>query len=64
MKNIQQKKTISKNFLLKECKEYSLNNSFFDPLSHSPPNDFMIKLKKRISNYCVSGIKENNDKIA
>ena len=66
MQNIESKnkKSISKNFLLKECNEYSLNNSFFDPVSCSPPNNFMIKLQKRIMNYNVSGIKENNEIIA
>lgn len=63
MKNIQSKnkKSVLKNFLLKECNEYSLNNSFFDPVSYSPPNDFIIKLQKRIINYNVSGMKEHND---
>ena len=31
--------------------EYSLKQHFFDPTKSSPPNDFMIKLKKRISVY-------------
>lgn len=40
-------------------KEYSLNNSCFDPFSRSPPNEFMIKLKKRINNHSL-GICNNN----
>ena len=46
--------TKSKNFSIKENKklqEYSLNNNYFDPSNHSPPNDFIIKLRQRISNY-------------
>lgn len=31
--------------------EYGLKQNFFDPSKSSPPNEFMIKLKKRISIY-------------
>lgn len=31
--------------------EYSLNQNFFDPSKSSPPNDFMLKLKLRMSHY-------------
>jgi hypothetical protein len=31
--------------------EYSLKQNFFDPSKSSPPNDFMLKLHMRISNY-------------
>ena len=31
--------------------EYSLKQNFFDPSKSSPPNDFMIKLHKRINKY-------------
>jgi len=31
--------------------EYSLKQHFFDPTKSSPPNDFMIKLQKRMSVY-------------
>jgi hypothetical protein len=31
--------------------EYSLKQNFFDPSKCSPPNDFMNKLKKRMSIY-------------
>ncbi len=31
--------------------EYSLKQNLFDPTKNSPPNDFMIKLQKRMSIY-------------
>ena len=31
--------------------EYSLKQNMFDPSKSSPPNEFMIKLKKRVSVY-------------
>ena len=31
--------------------EYSLKQNFFDPSKSSPPNEFMMKLKKRMSAY-------------
>ncbi len=31
--------------------EYSLKQNFFDPSKSSPPNDFMIKLRMRMSLY-------------
>jgi len=31
--------------------EYSLKQNFFDPSKSSPPNDFMVKLQKRMSVY-------------
>lgn len=31
--------------------EYSLKKHFFDPTKSSPPNDFIIKLQKRMSVY-------------
>lgn len=35
-----------------EClEEYSLNQNFFDPTKSSPPNEFMLKLKLRMSRY-------------
>jgi len=30
---------------------YSLNKNFFDPSKSSPPNEFMIKLHKRMNIY-------------
>ena len=38
--------------IMKECfnvPEYSLKQNFFDPSKLSPPNEFMLKLKLRIS---------------
>jgi hypothetical protein len=35
----------------KGFKEYSLKQNFFDPSKSSPPNDFMLKLKLRMSIY-------------
>jgi len=32
-------------------KEYSLKQNFFDPSKSSPPNEFMLKLKLRMSHY-------------
>ena len=31
--------------------EYSLNQHIFDPTKSSPPNEFMLKLKLRMSHY-------------
>ena len=31
--------------------EYSLKKNFFDPSKSSPPNEFMLKLHMRLSNY-------------
>jgi|APFre7841882793_1041355.scaffolds.fasta_scaffold371847_1 hypothetical protein len=35
----------------KETNEYNLNQNFFDPSKSSPPNEFMIKLRMRMSIY-------------
>ena len=32
-------------------KEYSLKKNLFDPSKRTPPNDFLQKLQKRMSNY-------------
>ncbi len=40
--------------------EYSLKQNFFDPSKSSPPNDFMSKLKNRMSAY-ESFINFDND---
>lgn len=32
-------------------KEYSLKKNLFDPSKKTPPNDFLQKLQKRMSNY-------------
>jgi hypothetical protein len=42
---------ILKNLSPSSKKEYSLNHSFFDPCKSSPPNDFMLKLEKRLQCY-------------
>jgi hypothetical protein len=31
--------------------EYSLKQNFFDPSKSSPPNEFMLKLRLRMSHY-------------
>jgi len=31
--------------------EYSLTQNFFDPSKSSPPNEFMLKLRLRMSHY-------------
>ena len=41
--------------------EYSLKQNFFDPTKSSPPNDFMIKLKQRMSVYNTSLYSNTND---
>jgi hypothetical protein len=43
--------------------EYSLKQTFFDPSKSSPPNDFLIKLHKRMSIYSKNfyiDIKDDN----
>jgi hypothetical protein len=42
--------------------EYSLKQCFFDPTKSSPPNDFMIKLHMRLTNYntIYSNVNEDN----
>jgi hypothetical protein len=35
----------------KEENEYSLKQHFFDPSKSSPPNEFMLKLRMRMSHY-------------
>jgi hypothetical protein len=41
--------------------EYSLKQHFFDPTKSSPPNDFMIKLRKRMSVYVTVLYSDIND---
>ena len=41
--------TVTQNVKLNE--EYSLKQNFFDPSKSSPPNEFMLKLQLRMSNY-------------
>jgi hypothetical protein len=43
--------------------EYSLKQNFFDPSKSSPPNEFMLKLHKRMciyNSYVHSGIKDDS----
>ena len=43
--------------------EYSLKQTFFDPSKSSPPNDFLIKLQKRMAIYNTDfylDMKDNN----
>ena len=51
-KNIQRSKKSPT--IMKECfatNEYSLKQNVFDPSKSSPPNEFMLKLKLRMSHY-------------
>ena len=41
--------------------EYSLKQHFFDPTKSSPPNDFIIKLQKRMSVYNTVLYSDIND---
>jgi hypothetical protein len=36
--------------------EYSRKQNFFDPSKSSPPNEFMLKLHMRLSNYNSIGL--------
>jgi hypothetical protein len=54
--NINQNKNqnINQNIIKKKdlsINEYSLKQKMFDPSKNSPPNDFMIKLKLRMTYY-------------
>ena len=40
--------------------EYSLKQHFFDPSKSSPPNEFMMKLHKRVSKFHHFENKEDN----
>jgi hypothetical protein len=42
--------------------EYSLKQNLFDPTKSSPPNDFMIKLQKRMSIYNNNSFQFDDDK--
>ena len=41
--------------------EYSLKQNFFDPSKSSPPNEFMLKLHKRMNLYNTLCIQEDVD---
>lgn len=52
----------SSNIKEQRLKEYSLKQNVFDPSKSSPPNDFMLKLKLRMSIYSDNGSDNyNND---
>ena len=61
-KNIPIIKNLNTNTIINE---YSLKQNFFDPSKSSPPNEFIIKLKKRIlvynSNYYADTKLDNLD---
>lgn len=66
--NIQNKKIIinnNKEIIIPKSKyspksEYSLKRNFFDTITNSPPNDFMLKLKMRMSTYETSHNKHDS----
>ena len=41
--------------------EYSLKRNFFDPSKSSPPNEFMLKLRMRMSKYYDFSDDERDD---
>lgn len=49
--------TSMKNF--SPTSEYSLKQNTFDPSKSSPPNEFMMKLKKRLTKYNTDNLFEN-----
>jgi hypothetical protein len=60
--NIPIKQNLTTSFKGKSPKsEYSLKQHFFDPTKSSPPNDFMIKLQKRMSVYVTVFYSDIND---
>ena len=44
--SISPNKTLTQNF-----NEYGLTHNLFDPTKNSPPNEFLLKLKLRMSRY-------------
>ena len=55
------KQNLSTNMKINSPKgEYSLKQNFFDPSKSSPPNEFMIKLYMRMSQYTPLHIKVDN----
>jgi hypothetical protein len=51
---------IPKNMKQIEKKQYSLKQDVFDPFSCSPPNHFMVNLRKRMSTYNSFVINDDN----
>jgi len=52
--------TLMEEFRNNRQDEYSLKQNFFDPFKSSPPNEFMIKLYLRMSQYSSLHIKDDN----
>ena len=52
--------TLMEDFRNNSQGEYSLKQNFFDPSKSSPPNEFMIKLYMRMSQYTPLHIKVDN----
>jgi len=52
--------TLMEEFRNKSQGEYSLKQNIFDPSKSSPPNEFMIKLYIRMTNYTSLHIKDDN----
>ena len=51
--------TLMEEFRNNKESEYSLKQNFFDPSKSSPPNEFMIKLYIRMTNY--TSLHKKND---
>jgi hypothetical protein len=53
---------IKNNNNIRSChnKIYDLKTNFFDPSKGSPPNDFLLKLNKRIHFYEHKALEKNN----
>ncbi len=49
--NIGFKKNLNKQIKINLKNEYSLKENFFDPFQKSPPNEFLLKLNKRLMVY-------------
>jgi hypothetical protein len=54
--NIPIKATLSTNMKSELENSLSLKQNFFDPSKSSPPNEFMLKLQKRINIYNYNSI--------
>jgi hypothetical protein len=52
--------TLMEEFRNNRQDEYSLKQNFFDPSKSSPPNEFMIKLYLRMSQYTSLHINDDN----
>ena len=52
--------TLMEEFRNNSQAEYSLKQNFFDPSKSSPPNEFMLKLYMRMSQFTSLHIKDDN----